>query len=234
MSSHAKIDQNRNSRGLSLFSISAVLLFLSFLLLLTPVSADAVGEENVSIRDNVGEYTHRDLIKSENYFLLREGEIEKFDEGYELHLAGSGSGDKILVELHNTADSDPKYITSVVMNDGDYLYCSRLLNGEYYLVLSFQLDKSYVNSSGIVSGFSSFNQYEDPYVGNSSKNDWYVKVTDSPEPVLPDGPKPGGNQTVNSSGFRVSEISSMMLLILASAATAVIIAALLIKKVYDK
>ncbi|WP_338103224.1 hypothetical protein [Methanolapillus millepedarum] len=236
MSKHVKSIQNNTCRRFPLLTMPVFFLFLLlfFFLLTTPVLADGIGEENVTVRNNVGEYTHLELLQSENYFLLREGEIEKFDEGYELHLTGSGSGDKILVELHNTGSDEPKYITSVVMNDGDYLYCSRLMDGEYYLILSFQLDKSYFNSTGIVSGFSSLNQYHDPYVSNQSKNDWYVKVTNSTDPVLPDGPKPENNSTGNGSGLTVPELSSMTFLILASAVAAIVVAALMIKKVYEK
>ncbi|WNY26570.1 hypothetical protein [Methanolapillus ohkumae] len=204
-------------------------LFSLFCFASPAIAADSEG--TVIIRDNIGNYTHLDVLESRSYFLMNEGDVEKFKEGYELHLVGSGSGDNVLVELRNTDGPAPKYITSVMMKDGDYFYCSRLLNGEYYLVLSFKLDKSYLNSTGVISGFSMLNQYQDPYYFEKTDTGWFVKVTNSPNPILPDNPLPVKD---NGSGPDISGGSSTMILILASVAAVLIIATLTFRKIIPK
>ena len=127
------------------------------------------------------------ILEADSYFILRNNEDKKMQEGYKVLLKGFGS-DTVLLEIHNT-DVNPTLVGEVVLSEGETVQCYRTYRENTSIVLMLTLDKMYLNNSQIIAGFSHVYQYKDPYSGRYP-TEWALATAFLEDPSTPTSPNP--------------------------------------------
>ncbi|MDR0768101.1 MAG: hypothetical protein LBE57_06695 [Methanosarcinales archaeon] len=122
----------------------------------------------------------RNILVSEEYRILRDGEALKLAQGYEVVLRGFGP-DAVLVEIDNNFRS-PLIVGSIVVREGETIQCYRILENGSVLILMMTLDKLYISHSEVVAGFSHIYQFEDENTRYTEETEWTLEtvVLDDP------------------------------------------------------
>ncbi|WP_316557396.1 hypothetical protein [Methanimicrococcus hongohii] len=182
-------------------------------LLLSAVMLPAAAEEE-----------QRNILVSEEYRILRDGEVLEFKEGYETILKGFGP-DSVLVEIFNNF-SDSYSVGSAVLREGETIQCYRTLENESIVILIMTLDKLYINNSQVVAGFSHIYQYEDENTRYSEETKWFLETAVLEDPSVPN---------ILADSIKIDNVEDVseptyIILIITFAAAAMIIIGLLFRK----
>ena len=166
------------------FSVHAFLLALLLFASVSSFAAAAADDSALS-----------DALISDGYIILRDEDVQKFRQGYEVSINGFGTGN-VLIEI-SCSYSDPISLGSIVLEEGETVQCYRRTSNGMELVLMMTLDKIYLNNSQIIAGFSHVYQYSDSNFGQYSGSEYWVLYADTlADPSAPKPPvKPPGNGT---------------------------------------
>ncbi|MDV0445359.1 hypothetical protein MmiAt1_09340 [Methanimicrococcus sp. At1] len=123
---------------------------------------------------------------SDEYVILRDGETQKFQLGYEAVLKGFGA-DSVLVEFYNN-HSKPVSVGSVILKEGETVQCYRKADEDNLIVLMMTLDKMYFNNSQVIVGFSHVYQFEDVFPSDGTE--WVLETAVLEDPSTPGSTKP--------------------------------------------
>lgn len=150
-----------------------ILIFIFLLLCAACLPANAEGEQNILISDD--------------YQIMRDGDVLKFEQGYEITLKGFGA-DTVLVEFHNNYSKDLP-MGNVVLKEGETVQCYRILdNNNKTEILMMTLDKLYLNNSQVIVGFSHIYQFEDGYTRYTEETVWTFETAVLDDPSVPQKP----------------------------------------------
>ncbi|WNY27878.1 hypothetical protein MmiEs2_00550 [Methanimicrococcus stummii] len=172
----------------------------------------------------------RNIIASEEYRIMRDGEVLKLEQGYETVLRGFGP-DSVLVEFHNNY-SKPVSIGSVVLKEGETIQCFRILEDSNPVVIMMTLDKLYINNSQVLAGFSHIYQYEEKNTQYNEETQWILETAVLDDPTVPQPPeKPGGGTDIETDSIADP---FYIILIIGFAAFSVIVISLFFRKRVEK
>lgn len=158
-----------------------VLLLAALLIFVAAVSAPAFG---------AGEDEQKILI-SDGYIILRDDEVQKMEQGFEVVLKGFGV-DSVRLEYYNNLGK-PVSIGNAVLKEGETVQCYRITGdgtNDKMLVMMMTMDKIYFNNSQVVVGISHVYQFEDPNPSYSEDTRWSLEIAVLEDPSVPGNPKP--------------------------------------------
>lgn len=189
------------------------ILFSVFLLLCAAVPANAEKEQNILISDD--------------YQIMRDGDVLKFEQGYEITLKGFGS-DTVLVEFRNNYNKELS-MGSVALKEGETVQCYRILdNNNKTEILMMTLDKLYLNNSQVIVGFSHIYQFEDGYTRYTEETVWTFDTAVLDDPSVPQ--KPGNTDKDNNIGPDYVNEPLYIIVAIGLAAAALIILSVFFKR----
>jgi len=138
-----------------------------------------------------------EVLISDRYIILRDGDIEKLEQGYEIELKGY-KADAVSLEFYNNY-RDGVFIGSVIVKEGETVSCYRKFGNEEVLLLRMTLDKLYMNNSQAVAGFSHVTQFKDRNTLYSEDTLWKLESA-----VLDDSTNPGPSDPGKNNGIGIS------------------------------
>lgn len=132
------------------------------------------------------EEEQRNILISDDYQIMRDGDVLKFQQGYEIGLKGFGA-DTVLVEFHNNYRQNIS-MGSVVLKEGETVQCYRVSGSGKTELLMLTLDKLYLNNSQVIVGFSHIYQYEDTDTRYTEETEWTFETAVLDDPSIPQKP----------------------------------------------
>lgn len=121
---------------------------------------------------------------SDQYIIMRDGDVQKLSQGYEVVLKGFGA-DTALIEFYNNYTSNSLLMGYIVLTEGETVQCYRVFEDENVMILTMTLDKIYLNNSQIIVGFSNVYQYEDVNMQYSQDTEWKLESAVLEDPTIP-------------------------------------------------
>ncbi len=193
-------------------------LFLIFLFLCAAVLPACAGEEQ------------RAILISDDYQIMRDGDVLKFQQGYEISLKGFGS-DTVLVEFRNNYSNNIS-MGSVVLKEGETVQCYRGSGDNKTEILMLTLDKLYLNNSQVIVGFSHIYQFEDTDTRYTEETAWTFETAVLDNPSIPQKPNNPGKS--NNIGPDVVSEPLYIILVIGLAAVALILISIIFRKRVEK
>ncbi|WP_166627411.1 hypothetical protein [Methanimicrococcus blatticola] len=164
---------------------------------------------------------------SDDYQIMRDGDVLKFEQGYEITLKGFGS-DTVLVEFRNNYNKELS-MGSVALKEGETVQCYRILdNNNKTEILMMTLDKLYLNNSQVIVGFSHIYQFEDGYTRYTEETVWTFDTAVLDDPSVPQ--KPGNTDKDNNIGPDYVNEPLYIIVAIGLAAAALIILSVFFKR----
>lgn len=130
---------------------------------------------------------------SDSYIILRDEEVQKMEQGFEVVLKGFGV-DSVRLEFYNNL-GQPVSIGNAVLKEGETVQCYRITgdgSNDKMLIMMMTMDKIYFNNSQVVVGISHVYQFEDPNPSYSADTRWSLETAVLEDPSVPGNPKPPG------------------------------------------
>ena len=161
---------------------------------------------------------------------MRDGDVLKFQQGYEISLKGFGS-DTVLVEFHNNY-SQYLPMGNVVLKEGETVQCYRVSDNGKTEILMLTLDKLYLNNSQVIVGFSHIYQFEDTNTRYTEETVWTFETAVLEDPSTPQ--KPGNSGKNDNLGPDVVNEPLYIIMVIGLAAVALILISIIFRKRVEK